>query len=190
MIDGSATLMTMMYGLSAIGAWKDERGTNALDTGAPYYDTYETKDGKFIALGALEAQFYAEFNARTGLDQEDLPAQNDQAGYPTLRARYTELFKTKTRDEWDAILEMTDACYAPVLTMSEAAQHPHMKARNVIVTGEEGVAQPAPAPRFSRTPGAIQRPAPNPGQHTDEALLDWGFTKADVARLIEAGAIK
>ena len=190
MIDGSATLMTMMFGLSAIGAWKDERGTNALDTGAPYYDTYETKDGKFIALGALEAQFYAEFNARTGLDQEDLPAQNDLAGYPKLRARYTELFKSKTRDEWDAILEMTDACYAPVLTMSEAAEHPHMKARNVIVTGEEGVAQPAPAPRFSRTPGEIQRPAPNPGQHTDEALIDWGFTKADVARLIEAGAIK
>ncbi|MCU1459821.1 MAG: carnitine dehydratase [Actinomycetia bacterium] len=190
MIDGSATLMTMMFGLSALGAWKDERGTNVLDTGAPFYDTYETADGKYIALGALEGQFYAEFNARTGLDQEDLPAQMDPAGWPQLRARYTELFKSKTRDEWNEILEMTDSCYAPVLTMAEAAEHPHLKARNVIVTGEEGVAQPAPAPRFSRTPGEIQRPAPNPGQHTDEALIDWGFTKADVARLIEAGAIK
>ena len=190
MIDGSATLMTMMFGLSAVGAWKEERGTNALDTGAPFYDTYETADGKHIAIGALEPQFYAEFNARTGLDKEDLPAQMDPAGWPKLRDRYTELFKSKTRAEWNEILEMTDSCYAPVLTMAEAAEHPHLKARHVIVTGEEGVAQPAPAPRFSRTPGAIQRPASQPGQHTDEALIAWGFTKADVARLRESVAIK
>jgi alpha-methylacyl-CoA racemase len=190
MIDGSATLMTMMFGLSAIGAWKNERGTNVLDTGAPFYDTYETADGKFIALGALEPQFYAEFNARTGLDKEDLPAQMDPSGWPKLRDRYTDLFKSKTRAEWNEILEMTDSCYAPVLTMAEAAEHPHLKARHVIVTGEEGVAQPAPAPRFSRTPGTIQRPASNPGQHTDEALIAWGFTKADVDRLREGAAIK
>jgi alpha-methylacyl-CoA racemase len=160
-----------------------------LDTGAPFYDTYETADGRFVALGALEPQFYAELLARTGLDAEDLPAQMDREGWPRLRARLTELFRTKTRDEWCEILEGTDACFAPVLTMSEAARHPHVQARHTIVE-DFGVQQPAPAPRFSRTPGAIQGPPAWPGQHTDDALRDWGFSTEDVAKLRETGAVR
>jgi len=188
MIDGSAALMAMIWGLSAMGLW-GERGTNALDTGAPFYDTYETGDGKFISIGSLEPQFYAELMERTGLGGEGLPAQMDQSGWSQWRERFTELFKTKTRDEWCAVLEQTDVCFAPVLTMSEAAEHPHLKARNTIVT-EFGLQQPAPAPRFSRTPGAIRRPPPWPGEHTDEVLADWGFGTDEIAKLRDAGAVK
>jgi alpha-methylacyl-CoA racemase len=119
---------------------------------------------------------------------EDLPGKDDKDGWPVLRDRYTELFKSKTRDEWCAELEGTDVCFAPVLPMSEAADHPHIKARNTIVEAN-GIVQPAPAPRFSRTPGAIQRPGPKPGQHTDEALADWGFTSEEIAKLRDAKAI-
>jgi alpha-methylacyl-CoA racemase len=189
MVDGSALLMTMLWGLRAMGAWDERMGVNVLDTGAPFYDTYETADGRFVALGALEPQFYAELLARTGLDAEDLPAQMDREGWPRLRARLTELFRTKTRDEWCEILEGTDACFAPVLTMSEAARHPHVQARHTIVE-DFGVQQPAPAPRFSRTPGAIQGPPAWPGQHTDDALRDWGFSTEDVAKLRETGAVR
>src|SRR6188768_1702925 len=133
MVDGSATLMSMMWGLKEIGFWNEQLGTNVLDTGAPFYDTYETADGKFIALGSLEPQFYAEFLARTGLDAEpDLPSPNDRERKEELRARFTSLFLSKTRDEWCDLLEGTDVCFAPVLPMSEAAQHPHIKARNTI----------------------------------------------------------
>jgi len=188
MIDGSAALMAMIWGLSAMGLW-GERGTNALDTGAPFYDTYETGDGRFISIGSLEPQFYAELMERTGLGGEGLPAQMDQSGWSQWRERFTELFKTKTRDEWCAVLEQTDVCFAPVLTMSEAAEHPHLKARNTIVT-EFGLQQPAPAPRFSRTPGAIRRPPPWPGEHTDEVLADWGFGTDEIAKLRDAGAVR
>ena len=189
MVDGSALLMTMLWGLRAMGAWDERMGVNVLDSGAPFYDTYETADGRFVALGALEPQFYAELLARTGLDAEDLPAQMDRDGWPRLRARFTEMFKTKTRDEWCEILEGTDACFAPVLPMSEAARHPHVQARRTIVE-DFGVQQPAPAPRFSRTPGAIQGPPAWPGEHTDDALRDWGFSTEDVAKLRETGAVK
>lgn len=189
MVDGSALLMTMLWGLRAMGAWDERMGVNVLDSGAPFYDTYETADGRFVALGALEPQFYAELLARTGLDTEDLPAQMDRDGWPRLRARFTEMFKTKTRDEWCEILEGTDACFAPVLPMSEAARHPHVQARRTIVE-DFGVQQPAPAPRFSRTPGAIQGPPAWPGEHTDDALRDWGFSTEDVAKLRETGAVK
>jgi alpha-methylacyl-CoA racemase len=118
MVDGTATLMTMMWGLKQIGAWKEQHGTNVLDTGAPFYDTYETKDGKYVSLGSLEPQFYAELLARTGLDAEELPAQMDAGGWDALRTRFTDLFKTKTRAEWDEVLLGSDACYAPVLTMT------------------------------------------------------------------------
>jgi alpha-methylacyl-CoA racemase len=180
--------MTMMWGLKQIGAWKEEHGTNVLDTGAPFYDTYETKDGKYVALGSLEPQFYAELLARTGLDAEELPAQMDATGWDTLRTRFTDLFKTKTRAEWDQLLLGTDACYAPVLTMSEATNDPHMQARSTIIE-RDGVPQPAPAPRFSRTAGEVQRSAPWPGQHTDEALGDWGVGDAEIAKLRETGAV-
>jgi alpha-methylacyl-CoA racemase len=189
MVDGSATLMTMMWGLRSIGFWEDALGTNVLDTGAPFYDTYETADGKFVSVGALEPQFYAELLARTGLGDDGLSAQMDKAGWPLMRERLTELFKTKTRDEWCEILEHSDACFAPVLPMGEAAEHPHLKDRRTIVE-EYGVQQPAPAPRFSRTPGAIQGPPAWPGQHTDAALADWGFTADELATFRATGAVK
>jgi alpha-methylacyl-CoA racemase len=188
MVDGTATLMSMMWGLKEIGAWKEQHGTNVLDTGAPFYDTYETKDGKYIALGSLEPQFYAELLSRLGLTDAGLPAQMDPAGWPTLEAKFTALFKTKTRAEWDDVLLGSDACYAPVLTMSEATNDAHLKARNTIIE-RDGVAQPAPAPRFSRTEAEVQRSAPWPGQHTDDALADWGVPAGDVAKLRETGAI-
>jgi alpha-methylacyl-CoA racemase len=188
MVDGSAILMTMMWGFHALGIW-GPFGTNVLDTGAPFYDTYETADAKFISLGSLEPQFYAELITRLGLtDDVDTARQMDQSSWPELRERLTALFKTKTRDEWCEVLEQTDACFAPVLTMGEAAEHPHLQARQTILN-EDGILQPAPAPRFSRTPGAISRPAAWPGQHTDEVLADWGFSADRIAKLHETGAI-
>ena len=190
MVDGSALLMTMMWGLRSIGFWEDELGTNVLDTGAPFYDTYETADGKFISIGSLEPQFYAELLERTGLSGEDLPAQMDRAGWPILRERFSELFRSKTRDEWCDVLEQTDACFAPVLTMTECAEHPHVKARDTIVDDANGVAQPAPAPRFSRTAPSLGRPPAWPGQHTDEVLVDWGIDAGEVEKLRDAGAVR
>ncbi|MBV8950133.1 MAG: CoA transferase, partial [Actinobacteria bacterium] len=190
MVDGSALLMAMIWGLRAMGVWDERLGVNPLDTGAPHYDTYETADGKFIAIGSLEPQFYAELLARTGLDKDgDWPGQMDRDGWPLQRERFTKLFKSKTRDEWCEILEYTDACFAPVLTMSEAVDHPHVRARNTIVD-DYGVEQPAPSPRFSRTPGTIQRPPAWPGEHTDDALADWGFTSDEIGKLRETGAVR
>jgi alpha-methylacyl-CoA racemase len=189
MVDGSAILMSMMWGLKAIGFWDEAMGVNVLDSGAPFYDTYETKDGKFVSLGSLEPQFYAELVNRLGLADAGLPAQMDRAGWPELREKFTALFKTKTRDEWSAILEHSDACFAPVLTMSEATSHPHIQARGTVIN-RDGVDQPAPAPRFSRTPAEVQRGAPWPGQHTDEALADWGFDADAITKLRDAGALR
>jgi len=189
MVDGAATLMSFVWGMKAVGAFREEQGTNLLDSGAPHYDTYETSDGKFIALGALEEQFYAEFLEKTGLASEGLPAVTDQSAWPALRQRFTELFMSKTRDEWCDLLEGSDACFAPVLPMSEAANHPHIKARGTIVEFE-GLLQPAPAPRFSRTTAEIRSAAPKPGEHTDEVLMEWGFGADDVAKLREVGAIR
>jgi alpha-methylacyl-CoA racemase len=188
MVDGTATLMSMMWGLKQLGVWKEEHGTNVLDSGAPFYDTYETKDGKYVALGSLEPQFYAELIRKLGLVGEELPAQMDPSGWDALRTRFTDLFKTKTRAEWDEVLLGSDACYAPVLTMTEATEDAHMKARQTIIE-RDGVPQPAPAPRFSRTAGEVQRSAPWPGQHTDEALADWGVSGTDLAKLRENGAV-
>src|SRR5262249_22104227 len=188
MIDGSAVLMTMMWGFVKLGMWDEHRGVDVLDTGAPLYDTYETADGKFIALGSLEPQFYAELIQKLGLAGDDLPAQMDRSGWPQLRERFTALFKTKTRDEWDALLKGSDACYAPVLTMTEAANDEHIKARQTVIE-RNGVLQPAPAPRFSRTTAEITRDAPWPGQQTDEALADWGFASDEIAKLRGSGAI-
>jgi alpha-methylacyl-CoA racemase len=189
MVDGSAVLMSMIWGFRVLGAIDEEhRGTNVLESGAPFYDTYECADGKLIALGSLEPQFYAELRRQTGLDGEDLPAQMDRAGWPVLRERLTEVFKTKTRDEWCEIMEGGDACFAPVLTMTEAAQHPHIRARETVVE-YDGVLQPAPAPRFSRTKPVIERPPAKPGENTDEVLADWGFSPDEIAKLRDAGAI-
>jgi alpha-methylacyl-CoA racemase len=190
MVDGAASLMAMFHGFRAMGMWTEERGTNLLDTGAHFYEVYETADGKYVSIGSIEPQFYAELLRLTGLaDDPEFAGQHNRAAWPALKARLAEVFKTKTRHEWDSIMEGTDVCYAPVLSLSEAPAHPHMAARGTFVE-VAGVTQPGPAPRFSRTPGSIERPPSHPGQHTDEALADWGFSADEVAKLKDTGAVK
>jgi len=194
MVDGASLLATMIHSLVAIGLWQSERGTNVLDTGAPFYEVYECSDGGYVALGALESQFYAELLRLTGLGDDvdgggPLPYQMDRSQWPAMKERFAAVFRTKTRDEWCALMEHTDACFAPVLSMAEAPQHPHNVRRGTFAE-VAGTVQPAPAPRFSRTPGAISSPPPHAGQHTDEALADWGIAPAEVAKLRDTGAIK
>lgn len=186
--DGTASLMTIFWGLYGAGIWKDERGSNMLDTGAHYAEVYETKDGKYVTILSLEPKFYAELLRRIGLPPDGLPVQNDRSAWPEMKEKLAAIFLTKTRDEWCALLEGTDACFAPVLSMAEAPHHPHNVARGTFVE-IDGVVQPAPAPRFSRTPGAIQRPPARAGEHTAEGLHDWGFSAEDVARLRAAKAV-
>ena len=188
MTDGSAVLMTMMHGFSQIGMWSDERGTNLLDTGAHFYDTFETSDGKHVSIGSIEPQFYAELLEKTGLAGEDLPRQMDREHWRPLKEKLAGVFKSKTRDEWCEIMEGSDVCFAPVLTMAEAAEHPHNVHRGTFVE-VDGVKQPGPAPRFSRTPGAVRSGPCVPGQHTDEALGDWGLSAEEIQKLRESGAI-
>ena len=188
MVDGAAVLSAMFYGMRHIGMWTDERANNLLDTGAPFYDAYECKDGKFVAIGSIEPQFYKQLVELAGFEAAGVPPQMDRARWPEGKAKVTAIFKTKTREEWCEILEGTDVCFAPVLSMKEAPDHPHNRERKTFVQ-YEGIVQPAPAPRLSRTPGAIQSPPPNPGTHTDEALADWGIAKAEIARLRESKAI-
>jgi len=186
MIDGAASLMTLMFGLQAADKWVERRGHNLLDGGAPFYDVYETRDGKHVAVGSLEPKFYRELLRLTGLEQEKLPGQNDASAWPAMKQRMAVIFRGKTRDEWCRIMEGSEVCFAPVLSMSEAPQHPHNRHRRTLVE-ENGVVQPAPAPRFSRTPCAIQRPPSAPGADTETALLDWGFSTQEVQRLCAAG---
>ena len=188
MVDGAASLMTAIYGMNAMGMWSANRGENILDTGAHFYQVYETKDGKYVSIASIEAKFYAELLERTGLDGADLPEQMDRASWPEQNRRFADVFKTKTRDEWCAIMEGSDICFAPVLSLDEAPAHPHIKARGTFVE-VDGVIQPAPAPRFSRTRGEIQRPPAARGEHTDAALADWGFSADDIARLHEVEAV-
>jgi alpha-methylacyl-CoA racemase len=188
MVDGAASLAAAVFGLRAKGMWNDERGDNILDSGAPWYDVYETQDGQYVAIGSIEGRFYGELLRLTGLEGEALPPQWEKARWGELRARLTEAFKQKTRDEWCRLMEGSDVCFAPVLSMKDAAAHPHNRARGTFVD-VDGVTQPGPAPRFSRTPGAIDRPPAAPGQHTEEALRDWGFSADDLAGLRKAGAI-
>jgi alpha-methylacyl-CoA racemase len=188
MVDGVASLMTMFYGLAAAGYWSDERGANRLDGGAPWYNVYETMDGAYVALGSNEKRFYRTTLRLLGLQDAALPDQHDKAGWPQLRELFASIFRTRTRDEWCALFDGQEACLAPVLSLAQAPQHPHHRARGTFVD-IEGVLQPAPAPRFSRTPGAIQRPPPRPGLHTDEVLRDWGFAPHDITQMRHAGAI-
>ena len=188
MVDGAASLMTLIYGMHGSGIWNNERGDNILDTGAHYYDVYETKDGKYVAIGAIEAKFYEELLRLSGLKGEDLPHQQDRKSWPAMKERLKTLFRTRTRDEWCKIMEGSDICFAPVLSMDEAPLHPHNRHRETFVE-QGGVTQPGPAPRFSRTPSAIQRPPARPGEHTEEALRDWGFADADLERLRKCDAI-
>ena len=187
MVDGAAALMTIFHSAQQSGFW-GAPGTNMLDSGAPWYDAYATADGHYVSIGSIEPQFYAELLQKTGLDAEALPDQHDRAQWPKLRERFTALFRSKTRAEWCEILEGSDACFAPVLTMEEAREHPHSRARNAFVE-IEGVGQPAPAPRFSRTPVAVQRPPAAGGAHTDEVLREWGFDASELASLRAAKAI-
>jgi alpha-methylacyl-CoA racemase len=188
MVDGAAVLMTMMHSFRHMGMFTDERGTNLLDTGAHFYETYETKDGRHVAIGSIEPQFYAELLKRTGLAGEALPRQSDREAWPAMKERLTAIFKSKTRDEWCELMEGTDVCFAPVLTMGEAYQHPHNVARRTFVE-VAGKLQPAPAPRFSRTAPEIASPPAHAGQHTEAALRDWGLSPADLAALRNAKAI-
>ncbi len=188
MVDGAASLMAFVWGMRSVGAFTEVRGTNMLDTGAPYYDSYECADGEYVAVGAIEPQFYAELLDRLGLASEELPHQQDRGAWPELKRRFAAVFRTRTRSEWVDVFAGSDACVAPVLTMSEAVQHPHVAARSTIVE-VDGVLQPAPAPRFSRTrSGAPTGPA-RPGEHTRPALADWGFGASEIERLHESGAI-
>lgn len=189
MVDGAALLMSMIWTFKAMGIWSEKRGVNLLDTGTHFYDTYETSDGRFISLGAIEPQFYAEFRARAGLaEDKDFDAQMNPASWGPLKAKLTDLFKQKTCDEWCAILEGSDACFAPVLTMSEAARHPHNVQRGTFVD-VAGITQPAPAPRFSRTPAGTPRPPVAPGAHTDAVLADFGFSADKIAQLKQARVV-
>jgi alpha-methylacyl-CoA racemase len=184
MVEGASLLAAMFSGFLAGGQWSEARGVNTLDTGAPWYGTYETKDGKYVAIGAIEAKFYEELVARLGL--RDLPPQNERARWPQMQAAFTQVFRTKTRDEWCAVFEGSDACFAPVLTFSEARRHPHNVARQGYVTRAK-VEQPAPAPRYSATPAAVRRDPPERGAGGRDALADWGFEPAAIARLRAAG---
>ena len=188
MVDGAATLMTIFHSAQQSGWWSEERGTNLLDGGAHFYDVYETSDGLFVSIGSIEPQFYAELLARTGLDTAELGPQMDRARWPELKQRLGAVFKTKTRAQWCQIMEGSDVCFAPVLSISEARRHPHNVARGSFVS-LSGVEQPRPSPRFSRTDSGIQRPPARVGEHTDEALADWGFAADEIAKLREAKAI-
>ena len=189
MIDGAALLMTMLRGMQDSGVWREERGTNMLDTGAHFYNVYETSDGKYVSVGSIEPQFYAELLRLTDLegDQEFSP-QMDRSAWPVLKGRLAALFRSRTRDQWCEIMEGADVCFAPVLSMREAPEHPHNQARSTFVEFQ-GQMQPAPGPRLSRTPGAIAGPSAVPGQHTDEVLANWGFSPAEIVQLRETKAV-
>jgi alpha-methylacyl-CoA racemase len=188
MVDGAASLAAAVFGLRAVGMWNDERGDNILDSGAPWYDVYETQDGEHVAIGSIEKRFYGELLRLTGLEDEPLPPQHDKKRWGELRAKLTEVFKQKTRAEWCRIMEGSDVCFAPVLSLAEAPAHAHNRARGTFVE-VAGVVQPGPAPRFSRTPGAIARPPARAGEHTEEALRDWGFSPDDLSALRAQGAL-
>ena len=182
-VDGTAHLSSMIVGMVSGGAWRSERGTNFLDSGVPFYDVYETSDGGWMAVGPLEQPFYDELLARLGL-VEEAPNRLDPSEWPALRALLARAFRTRSRDEWTEHFFDSDACVAPVLTYAEAPGHPHLKARGTYVE-HEGVVQPAPAPRFSRTPAALTTPPPEPGSDTRAALTAWGL---DGDALIDSGA--
>jgi len=180
--------MAMFYGQRAAGVWTDQRASNFLDTGAHFYDTYETSDGKWISVGSIEPQFYALLLKHSGIDDPEFQTQSDRTKWPKFKEKVAEIFKTKTRDEWCDIMEGTDVCFGPVLTMEEAPKHPQNVFRNTFVE-VEGVLQPAPAPRFSRTESEIQGPPLMQGEHTEAALADWGFTQDEIQGLKEGDVI-
>ena len=182
MVDGAAYLMAMFYGLHAEGNWAGPRGGNILDTGAPWYDVYETQDGQWLAVGAIEGRFYKALIDGLGLASEDLPKQHDRKRWPELRERISAAIKAKTLAAWVEIFDGTDACVAPVLAMADVAVHPHMSARATVVE-RDGIAQPAAAPRFSATPAAMGQPAVAAGADTDAVLKRAGYSAAEISDL-------
>ncbi|MBK7262121.1 MAG: CoA transferase [Rubrivivax sp.] len=186
MVDGAGSLASIFYGLHASGAWGEPRGANLLDGGAPFYDTYETADGRWVSLGALEPKFFAEFSRLAGLDPRFQTCQYDRSEWPALRSEIGALFKSRTRDAWCALLEGSDACFAPVLDFDEAPRHAHARSRNAFVS-IDGVAQPAPAPRFDRSLADAPRRAPRRGENTREVLTEAGFDHARIDALLAAG---
>jgi alpha-methylacyl-CoA racemase len=188
MTDGSALLATMVHSFKAMGIW-GERGTNLLDTGAPFYDVFECADGECISIGSIEPQFYSELLRITGLDRSENPKQMDRSNWAEMKSKISEVIRGKTRKEWENLMEGTDVCFAPVLSIDEAYAHPHNKERQTFID-IEGTMQPAPAPRFSRTPSSVKSPPPHAGQHTEQVLLDSGFTTNEILRLKEENIIK
>ena len=189
MTEGSAYLALAMYGMAAVGDYSHKRQDNILDGGAPFYRCYKTKDGKFISVASIEAKFYDLLLEKTGLSREEnLPDQLDKSKWPEMHERFERIFKSKTQTEWCNIMEGSDVCFAPVLTFNEAPHHPHNKARGTFVD-IEGIPQPNPAPRFSRTPGSIKGAAPDYGQNTREGLVEWGFQEKEVRELIEHNVV-
>ncbi len=188
MVDGSATLMAMMYGFRAGGFWTDEREANMVDGGAHFYDTYETADGKYVSVGSIEPQFYDLLLQHTGIDDPEFKNQWNQDKWPEFKKKMAAIFKTKTRDQWCEIMEGTDICFAPVLSLEEAPEHPHNKERKTFIE-IEGVIQPAPAPRFSRTRPEIQSRPAVPGEHTETVLADFGFDPDEIEGFKKVGAI-
>jgi len=188
MVDGAASLMSFIHGFRAMGVWNDERGTNMLDTGSHFYDVYETSDGRYVSIGSIEPQFYAELREKLDLTDPKWDQQMSRSAWPELKEELAAIFKTRTRDEWCDVMEHTDICFAPVLSLAEAPQHPHNVHRGTFIE-YEGITQPRPAPRFSRTDSEIQRPPAHAGQHTDEVLSDYGFGVDEIASLRDSGAI-
>jgi alpha-methylacyl-CoA racemase len=189
MVDGAALLGTAFFGFMPSGAWRQQRGANLVDSGAPFYDSYETSDGGWIAVGAMEPHFYADLLAVLDLDEESLPGrQYDETAWPALKRAFSERFRTRTRDEWVAAAAGRNACLHPVLTMEEATVSDHARARGSF-TEINGIRQPAPAPRFSRTPASVTVQPPVPGEHTAEVLADWGTPKWRIAEWLQSGAV-
>ena len=186
MVDGAASLASIFYGLHASGQWGGPRAGNLLDGGAPFYDTYETSDGKHISLGPLEPKFFAEFAQRVGLDSRYVKRQYDRSLWPEMRDTITALVRSKTRDEWCALLDGTDACFAPVLSLAEAPTHAHAAQRAAFIN-IDGVVQPGPAPRFDRSQAPAPKGAPRLGQHTEEVLREAGWSEADIQALLSQG---
>lgn len=191
MVEGAALITSLLHGLRASGMWHEQRGGNLFDGSAPFYATYQCADGGYVAIGAIEPRFWGELLHGLGLaDAADrLPGQYDRARWPELRARIAAVFKTRTRDDWAAHFAGSDACVTPVLSPFVAHEHPHNLARGTFVE-VAGLRQPAPAPRFSRTPGSVSGPSPHPGEHTDEALGEWGLSRAEIEDLRNSGAIR
>ena len=188
MVDGVTHLMSAFQAFRQQGVWTDKRTDNIVDGGAPFYRCYETADGRYVAVGAIEPHFYANLLACMELKAADLPRQNDRSAWPAMRERFAAVFKTRTRDEWVERAAGRDGCLAPVLSMDEAPKHPHMRARGAYIR-LDGVTHPAPAPRFGQTPATLRRSAPPPGRDSRQALADWGFAPETIAALESCGAM-